>query len=254
MKVYIIGAGPGDPELITLKGKRLIESCPIILYTGSLVPKVHFEGLDSTTEILDSSGMTLEDIMAVLLRAKAENKDVARVHTGDPLIYGSTQEQMKRMDAEGITYEIIPGVSSFLAAAASIKQELTLPELTQTIILSRASGRTPVPDKENLQNLAKIEGTLCLFLSVNLMVKVVRDVTPYYGEDCPVAVVQKASMKEEIIVMGTLKDIVLKVKKAKITSQAMIIISKVIGKEDFKDSRLYAKEFSHGFRKAEVSP
>lgn len=252
MTVYIIGAGPGDPELLTVKGANLIRSCPVVIYTGSLVPKEIFSQCDKEVEVIDSSGMTLDGILDKIKTAHDKGQDVARVHTGDPLIYGSTQEQMRRMVELGIDYEIIPGVSSFSAAAAAIKQELTLPELSQTIILSRASGRTPVPEEEQLKNLAAIKGTLCLFLSINLLLKVVRELSPIYGEDCPVVVVHKASMKDQIIVRGTLKDINGKVKKEKIVSQSMIIVGRVIGENHFKDSRLYASDFSHGYRKAEA--
>lgn len=252
MKVYIIGAGPGDPELITLKGASLISRCPIVLYTGSLVPSEVLACASKDATVLDSSGMTLDDIMRIICDARDHNQDVARVHTGDPGIFGSTAEQMRKMDEAGIQYEIIPGVSSFSAAAAALKKELTLPEMSQTVILTRAEGRTPMPENEDLASLAKHQATMCLFLSVMLLTKVTRNLIPIYGEDCPVAVVYKASCPDQKIVTGTLKDINGKVRREGITSQAMIIVGRVLTATDFAESRLYAKDFSHGFRRAQA--
>ncbi len=207
MKVYIIGAGPGDPKLITVRGAELIASCPLILYTGSLVPTAVLQTARADAEIMDSSSMNLDEIMAVIERAHAAGQDVARVHTGDPSIFGSTAEQMRRMNALHIPYEIIPGVSSFSAAAAALGRELTLPELSQTVILTRAEGRTPMPELEQLADLAKHQATMCIFLSVMLLTKVTRQLIPVYGPDCPVAVVHKASCPDQQIVTGTLADI-----------------------------------------------
>lgn len=252
MKVYIIGAGPGDPDLITVKGAALVARCPYILYTGSLVPRELLARASREAVILDSSGMTLDEIIAVIVAAKAADADVARVHTGDPLIFGSTAEQMRRLDALGIAYEIVPGVSSFTAAAAALSRELTLPEMSQTVILTRAEGRTPMPELEQLADLARHQATMCLFLSVMLLTKVTRQLRPVYGGECPVAVVHKASCPDQIIVRGTLDDINGKVRAAKITSQAMILVGRVLTAEDFAESRLYAKDFSHGYRHKEV--
>src|SRR5579871_4819700 len=186
MKVYIIGAGPGDPGLITVKGAELVARCPVVLYTGSLVPREVVARARPDARVLDSSGMTLDEILAVIVEARDRDEDVARVHTGDPMIFGSTAEQMRRMAALGIAYEIVPGVSSFTAAAASLGRELTLPELTQTIILTRAEGRTPMPPREKLEDLARHQATLCLFLSITLLDEAARSLAPAYGEDCPV--------------------------------------------------------------------
>lgn len=248
MKVYIIGAGPGDPKLITVRGAELIEQCPVVLYTGSLVSKAVIARADKNALVLDSAPMDLDEIMDVLIKAKADNHDVARVHTGDPSIFGSTAEQMRRMQKEGIEYEIIPGVSSFLASAAVLGKELTLPELSQTVIISRCEGRTPVPDKEKLSLLAEHQSTLVLFLSVAMMDKIVDELSPHYGKDCPVAVVQRATCPNQLIVRGTLNDIADKIKQAKIESTAMIIVGRVLTSTDFADSKLYSPEFSHGFR------
>jgi len=249
MKVYIIGAGPGDPDLITVKGARLIAECPIVLYTGSLVPAEVLRGARADAQVLDSSGMTLDQITEILVRAKENNQNVARVHTGDPSIFGSTAEQMRKMRGLGIEYEIIPGVSSFSGAAASLGRELTLPELSQTIIITRVEGRTPMPDGEKLAELAKHKATLVFFLSITLVRQICEDLTPVYGSDCPIAIVHKATMADERILLGTLGDIEEKWKASGIRSQAIIIVGRVLTAEDFADSRLYAADFFHKFRK-----
>jgi len=253
VKVYIIGAGPGDPELITVKGAKLIERCPIVLYTGSLVPKEVIAYASKEARILDSSSLDLNQIVAILKEAHEKNQDVARVHTGDPSIFGSTAEQIRKMEELGIPYEIIPGVSSFVAAAAVLGKELTLPELSQTVILTRAEGRTPMPDLEKLSSLAQHQATLILFLSVTLIRSVVDDLIPHYGKDCPVAVVQKATWPDQKIVHGTLEDITDKVRKAKITATALILVGKVLTSKDFANSRLYDPEFTHAFRNAKTA-
>ncbi|EMO72747.1 precorrin-4 C(11)-methyltransferase [Leptospira santarosai] len=250
MKVYIIGAGPGDPELITVKGARLVETCPVVLYTGSLVPKAVVERARKDAIVLDSSNMVLDDIISVILKAKENDQDVARVHTGDPSIFGSTAEQIRKFDSLNIEYEIIPGVSSFTAAAATLGKELTLPEVSQTVIITRTEGRTPMPEKERLEILAQSGATLILFLSVLHIRKIVERLAPYYGEKCPVAVVQKATWPEQKVIVGTLSDIVEKVKEAKIFSTAIIFVGSVLNCHDFADSKLYSADFSHGFRKA----
>ena len=252
MKVYIIGAGPGDPDLITVKGCKLVETCPIVFYTGSLVPKAVIERAKDDALVLDSSGMDLDEIMEVFKKAKKENKDVARVHTGDPMIYGSTAEQMRRLDNLEIEWEVIPGVSSFVASAAAIGKELTLPETSQTIILTRMEGRTPMPEGEKLADLAKTGATLALFLSVGLIKKVVDELKTIFDDNHPVIVVQRASWPDQKIVRGDLSDIVKKVKNEKIKSTAIILTGKVFNTEDFPDSRLYASDFTHNFRQAKV--
>jgi precorrin-4/cobalt-precorrin-4 C11-methyltransferase len=251
MKVYIIGAGPGDPGLITVKGAELVARCPVVLYTGSLVPPEVVERARADAKVLDSSGMTLDEIVAVMVAAREADHDVARVHTGDPSIFGSTAEQMRRLHALGIAYEIVPGVSSFTAAAAALGRELTLPELCQTVILTRAEGRTSMPEKEKLADLAKHQATLALFLSITLLDEVARDLIPSYGADCPVAVVHKATWPDQTIVSGTLADIAQKVKAAGIKSTSMVLVGRVLTASEFADSRLYAADFSHGYRKAQ---
>jgi len=248
MKVYIIGAGPGDPELITLRGARLVETCPVVLYTGSLVPEAVIARARPDARVLDTSSMNLDEIVAEVAAARDRDEDVARVHTGDPSIFGSTAEQVRRFEKLGIECSVVPGVSSFAAAAAAIGKELTLPELCQTVILTRAEGRTPMPEKEKLDELAKHGATLCIFLSITLLAKVARELRPHYGDDCPVVVVHKASFPDERIVRGTLADIFEKVREAKITSQSMILVGRVLTAEDFADSRLYDPSFRHRFR------
>lgn len=248
MKVYIVGAGPGDPKLLTIRALELIRRCPVILYTGSLVPKIVLEEARHDAAVHDSAGMTLDQIMAVIEVAQANNHDVARVHTGDPSIFGSTAEQMRRMRELGIEYEIVPGVSSFTAAAAALGRELTLPEVTQTVIVTRAEGRTPMPPKERLGELGQHQSTLVLFLSINLLAQVVEELCPHYGVDCPVAVVHRASWPDQQVVEGTLGDIRAKVKALRITSQSIVIVGRVLTCEDFADSRLYAADFHHGYR------
>lgn len=250
MRVYIIGAGPGDPKLLTLRGAELIGRCPVVLYTGSLVPPEVIAHARPDAKVLDSSGMTLDQIVDVIVAARDADQDVARVHTGDPLIFGSTAEQMRRFEALGIAYEIVPGVSSFSAAAAAVGRELTLPELSQTIILTRAEGRTPMPEGEKLADLARHRATLVFFLSITLLGKVARELAPIYGEDCPAFVIHRASWPDQVIVRGTLADIFAKVREAKITSQSIIFVGRVLTATEFADSRLYDPTFSHGYRKA----
>jgi precorrin-4/cobalt-precorrin-4 C11-methyltransferase len=253
VKVYVIGAGPGDPGLLTLRGAELISRCPVVLYTGSLVPPEVVARARPDARVIDSSGMTLDEIVAVMVEARDADQDVARVHTGDPSLFGSTAEQMRRLEAAGIAVEIVPGVSAFSAAAAALGKELTLPELSQTVILTRAEGRTPMPPGEKLAELARHGATLALFLSITLLDEVVQALAPAYGEDCPVAVVHRASWPDQKIVTGTLADIHAKVKAARIRTQSMILVGRVLTATDFANSRLYDPSFSHRFRKARRS-
>jgi len=250
MRVYIIGAGPGDPGLLTLRAAELIASCPVILYTGSLVPRAVLARARPEARVLDSSSMTLDEILAVITAARDAGEDVARVHTGDPVIFGSIAEQIRRLVALGIPYEIVPGVSAFTAAAAVLGRELTLPELSQTVILTRAEGRTPMPAGETLAELGRHRATMALFLSITLLEEVTIALIPSYGADCPVAVVHKATWPDQQIVLGTLGDIRAKVKLAGIRTQSIVLVGRALTAEDFADSRLYAPDFSHRFRKA----
>lgn len=250
MKVYIVGAGPGDPDLITVRGAALIAACPVVLYTGSLVPKAVIDRARPDARVIDSSRLTLDAIVDIMREAHAQGQDVARVHTGDPAIFGSTGEQMRRLDALGIPYEVVPGVSSFSAAAAALGKELTLPELSQTVILTRAEGRTPMPAGENLADLGRHGATLALFLSITLLDEVTAQLIPVCGTDCPVVIVHKASCPDQRIVTGTLGDIKAKAKAAGLRTQSMILVGRALAATDFAESRLYAADFSHRFRKA----
>lgn len=248
MKVYFIGAGPGDPELITIKGKRTIEMSGYCIYAGSLVNPDILKFCSKDTKIYDSASMTLEEIINIIEEAKEDNKDVARVHAGDPSIYGAIQEQMSELDKRGIDYEVIPGVSSFLAAASALKQELTLPGVSQTVIITRIEGRTPVPETEGLEILAKSKATLCIFLSVNEIDKVVNILSPVYGTNCPVAIVYKASWKDEKVIISNLSDVADKITRNDIKKTAIIIVGDVLSK-NFEYSKLYDKHFNHSYRR-----
>lgn len=247
MKVYFIGAGPGDPELITVKGARIISQADTLIYAGSLVNAEVLATAKAGAAIYNSASMTLDEVLAVMKEAIAQGKLVARVHTGDPSIYGAIQEQMDQLDLLGIEYEVIPGVSSFVATAAALKQEYTLPDVTQTVILTRMEGRTGVPSKEKISALAEHNATMCIFLSVQMIGELVQNLQPGYAVDTPVVVVQKASWPDQKIVRGTLADIAEKVKEAGISKTAMIVVSNVFRKE-YSKSKLYDPEFTHEFR------
>ncbi len=252
MKVYFIGAGPGDPELLTLKAKRIIEEADILIYAGSLVNRDILRLAREDAVLYDSSRMSLEEIFEVIQEVKSTPKIVARIHSGDPSIYSALQEQVDWCEKEGIELEVIPGVSSFQAAAASLKQELTLPGVCQTLILTRISGKTEVPIKEDLQKLAKIKATMVIFLSVQEIDRIVDKLTREYRRDTPVVVVERASWSEERKIVGTLENIAKKVKEAGIKRQALIIIGDVL-RRTYRKSKLYDKNFEHGFRKKKGS-
>lgn len=250
MRVYLIGAGPGDPKLLTLRGAELISVCPLVLYAGSLVPREVLAHARSDARVIDSASMTLDEIVDLVREAHERDQDVARVHSGDPSLYGAVGEQIRRFQELGIAYEIVPGVSSFTAAAAALGKELTLPELSQTVILTRAEGRSPMPEGEALQDLARHRATLAIFLSVTLLERVTEALSPAYGSECPVAVVYKASCPDQQIVIGTLADIRDKVKAAGIRSQAMILVGQFLTATDFASSHLYDPKYGHRYRKA----
>lgn len=246
-QVYFIGAGPGDPELITLKGVKAIQRAGIVIYAGSLVNPEILQYAPEGAEIYNSASMDLNEVLAVMERGAREGRIVARVHTGDPAIYGAIQEQMDALTERGISFEVIPGVSSFLAAAAALQQEYTLPDVTQTVILTRMEGRTPVPEREKLAELAAHQATLCIFLSVHAISEVVNELLQGYSADTPVAVVQKASWPEQKIVRGTLSDIAGKVMEAGISKTALIIVGNVF-RGEYEKSKLYDPGFTHGYR------
>ncbi|HOV80610.1 MAG TPA: precorrin-4 C(11)-methyltransferase [Bacillota bacterium] len=247
--VFIIGAGPGDPDLITVKGAKILSDADVVVYAGSLVNPELLEYCKNGAQIYNSAVMTLDEIIALIKEANAAGKKVARVHTGDPSLYGAVQEQMDRLREEGIPFTVIPGVSSFLAAAAAIPCELTLPGVSQTVILTRVEGRTPVPPGEKLAALAAHGATMCIFLSVHMVEHVVAElISGGYPECTPVIVAEKASWPEEKILRGTLKDIAVKVKEAGVTKTALIMVGKAFN-SGYSPSRLYSGDFTHGFRR-----
>ncbi|MDE1889097.1 MAG: precorrin-4 C(11)-methyltransferase [Planctomycetota bacterium] len=241
MKVYFIGAGPGDPELITIKGFKAIQQAAYCIYAGSLVNRELLRSLPVHAKVYDSSSMSLEEMAVVYKEAKERNVDVVRIHSGDPSIYGAIQEQMHVLDELGISYDVIPGVSSFVAAAAVLRQELTLPGVTQTIVITRMEGKTPIPEKEHLSALALATPTLCIFLSVDKIEEITRILMPHYGKDCPVAVVYKATWPDQKIVHAKLLNIADKVKQEAISKTALVIVGRVLEKE-FKRSVLYSQD------------
>lgn len=245
--VYFIGAGPGDADLITIKGRKKIEEADVVIYAGSLVSKEHMSFCKKECEIYNSASMTLEEVIEVMVKAEKENKMVVRLHTGDPAIYGAIKEQMDELDKHHIAYEVIPGVSSFTAAAAAIKKEFTLPSVTQTVILTRVEGRTPVPETEDLEKLASIGASMAIFLSISMIDKVVEKLRRGYGRNVNIAVVERATWEDERAIIGTLDDIAEKVKEAGITKCAQILVGDFIAC-DYDKSLLYDKSFTHMFR------
>ena len=252
--VHIVGAGPGDPELITVRGQKLLSEADIVIYAGSLVNAELLKFCKPEAEIYNSAQMMLEEILHVITLAEKSGKTTVRLHTGDPSIYGAIQEQMDAMTERGIEFDVTPGVSSFLAAAAALKQEDTLPGITQTVIITRRGGRTPVPDTESLKKLAQHQTTLCIFLSVNLLAEVKQDLlSAGFKSSTPIAVVYKASWPgEEKIIRGRLDTIVDQVRAANIDRTALIIVGHCLNskKEHYQKSNLYSPKFGHMFRSA----
>ncbi len=255
-KVWFVGAGPGDPDLLTVKGRRLIETAGAILYAGSLVDQAATLHASADCATRDSKDMTLEEITAWLIDAASHCEHVVRLQTGDPTLYGALVEMGRALDAAGVAWGVVPGVSSAMASAATACETLTLPEVTQTVILTRVAGRTPMPPGEELEALAAHHSTLCIYLSITLLHEVQRALRAAgWAEDAPIVVVQKASWPgEEKIVRGTLADIKRRCQDEKIGSQAMIIASPAIGARYWQDvarSKLYDPDFSHRFRRAQ---
>ncbi len=250
MQVYIVGAGPGDPELITVRGQKLLKKADVIIYAGSLVNPAILNVAKAGAEIFNSASMTLPEVIAKIDESVKAGKTVVRLHTGDPAIYGAIQEQMDELKKRDIEFEVVPGVSSFLATAAALKQEYTLPDISQTVIITRSEGRTPVPDRESLRSLAAHRATMCIFLSVHMMREVVEELTAGgYEPSTPIAIVHKASWPEQKIIRATLETIADKVQEEGISRTAMIVVGDCLD-TDYSLSRLYAPEFSHMFRKA----
>ena len=247
-KVIFIGAGPGDPDLITVKGRKVIENADVIIYAGSLVNKEVLAPSKESCEIHNSAYLNLEETHEIIRKAVGDGKLVARVHTGDPSIYGAIGEQIRELKKEDIDYEIIPGVSSLFGTASVLEAELTLPEISQSVIITRPEGRTPKPDGESISSFSKHHATMCIFLGIGMIDKVVGELLEGYEETTPVAVVKKATWPDQEIIRGTLKDIAGKVKEANITKTAMIIVGDVLDPGDFNPSKLYDKNFKHEYR------
>ena len=249
MKVYFIGAGPGAADLITLRGARLLGRVDMVLYAGSLVPTDMLQHCRADAELIDTAQLDLEQQQACYLRAKATNSDVVRLHSGDPAIYGATAEQMRRLDALGIDYEIVPGVSSFTAAAAAIGCELTKPEVSQSVILTRVSGRaSAVPELESIARLAEHRATMCIFLSGPHLKKIVADLSLHYPQETPVNLVYRASWPEQKIYQGTLGTVLQDTKRGAWNLTTMMLVGAALDKNVAAESSLYSKDFTHLFR------
>ena len=247
MTVYFIGAGPGDPELITVKGQRLIRSCPVIIYAGSLVPAAVLEG-HQAQQVVNSAELNLEQIIALIKAADANGQDVARVHSGDPSLYGAIGEQIRCLRELGIAFEIIPGVTATAACAAILGAELTLPDISQTVILTRYAEKTVMPAGEDLASLAQHKATMAIHLGVKNLENIVAELTPHYGSDCPIAVIHRASWPDQDWVQGTLADIAAKVQAKGFKRTALILVGRVLASDNFSDSSLYRAGHAHLYR------
>ncbi len=248
MTVHFIGAGPGDPDLITVKGRRLIETCPVCLYAGSLVPEAVVAMAPGV--VMDTAPMTLAETHEEIVKAQAAGQDVARVHSGDPSLYGAIAEQIRLLKAEGIDYEITPGVSAYAAAAAAMGQELTIPEVAQSLILTRISMKsTSMPEGEDLETFGKSGATLAIHLGIRHLREIERKLTPLYGADCPVVVAYRVGWPDQMFIRGSLSDIHGKVRDAKITRTALVFVGKALSEtQDFVDSALYDGARPHVLR------
>jgi len=252
-KVYFVGCGPGDPDLITIKAKKLVQKADVIVYSGSLIPSEILK-YNKKGKKHDAAKLVREEILDLLLKNSKKGKTVIRLHDGDPAIYGAIREQIDNLEKEGIESIVVPGVTSFLASAAALGTQLTLPGITQTMIITRAESRTKVPKREKISELAKHQATLIFYLSVHLLDKISKEaIAGGYKKSTPVAVVYKASRKDQKIILGTLTDIAKKVRDEKIRMTAIVIIGDVIKPKSYEYSKLYDKTFSHGFRKAKKS-
>ncbi|MEV5412808.1 precorrin-4 C(11)-methyltransferase [Thermopolyspora sp. NPDC052614] len=243
MTVYFIGAGPGAADLITVRGLRLLQTTPVCLYAGSLVPRELLDACAPGARLVDTADLTLDQIIGEIADAHARGCDVARLHSGDPSIFSAVAEQMRRLDAIGVPYEIVPGVPAFAAAAASLRRELTVPGVAQSVILTRTAARaTPMPPGEDLATLGASGATMVLHLAVQRIEAVVADLLPVYGPECPVAVVAYASRPDEIILRGTLDDIAVRVRGAGVKRTAVIVVGRALTAAEFPDSHLYSAE------------
>ena len=249
MSVYFIGAGPGAPDLITVRGLELIKRCPVCLYAGSLVPEEIVAAAPDDALVMDTAPMHLDDIMKEMIEAHERGEDVARVHSGDPSIYGAIAEQMRRLDAAEIPHEVVPGVPAFAGVAARLKTELTLPEIAQTIVITRTAGKaSSMPEGEELEILGQSRATLAIHLSVRNLNYVRQALEPYYGDDCPVVLAYRATWPDELYIKTTLAEMKDEARKAKITRTVLIMVGKVFGEAEFRDSDLYNPDYAHVLR------
>jgi precorrin-4/cobalt-precorrin-4 C11-methyltransferase len=249
MTVHFIGAGPGAADLITVRGLRLIAKCQVCLYAGSLVPAEIVRAAPAGARVIDTAPLHLDEIIAEIAAAHAQGLDVARVHSGDPSIYGAIAEQMRRLDRLGIPYDVTPGVPAFAAAAAVLNSELTLPEIAQTVILTRtAMQASPMPPGEMLEGLGRSGATLAIHLSIRNLGYIERALTPHYGADCPVVVVYRVTWPDQQIIRGTLSTIAVRVRAAKLTRTALVLVGPVLGAHEFRDSALYDAAHEHVLR------
>ena len=250
MTVHFIGAGPGDPDLITVRGRRLIRRCPVCLYAGSLVPAAVVAEAPDNARVIDTASLTLDEIIAEMRSAHASGHDVARVHSGDPSLYGAIGEQIRRLKAFDIPYDVTPGVPAFAAAAAALGQELTLPDVAQTVILTRTAMKaSAMPESEDLATLARTGATLAIHLSVRNLQRIERELTPLYGADCPAVVAARVGWPDEILLRGTLADIGAHVRAAKITRTALVLVGRALDPDvAFRDSALYDPNHAHILR------
>ena len=249
MKVYFVGAGPGDPELLTVKAQRLLAQARLCIYAGSLVNPDLLGLLPANCQRHDSARLNLEEIVVLFQQAHTQDLDVIRLHTGEPAIYGAIGEQMDALDQLGIAYEIVPGISAFQAAAATLRVELTAPEIAQTIILTRVPGRTPMPASEDLARLAQSRATLCIYLSTDKVGALTGTLAEPYGADCPAALVYHASWPDEKVIRGTLADIAGKIAAEQITRTAIFLVGYALARPAPHVSKLYDKDFAHGYRR-----
>ncbi|MEU5852090.1 precorrin-4 C(11)-methyltransferase [Saccharopolyspora shandongensis] len=241
MTVRFVGAGPGAADLITVRGRDVIAASPVCLYAGSLVPEELLAHCPADARLVDTAKLTLDEILAEMLAAHEAGLDVARLHSGDPSVFSAVAEQMRRLDAAGIPYEVVPGVPAFAAAAASLKREFTVPGVGQTVVLTRTSARaTPMPEHEDLATLGRSRATMVLHLAVNRIEQLVDELLPNYGADCPVAVVANASRADEIVLRATLSDIAERVRAAGIVRTAVVVVGQVLTASEFPDSHLYS--------------
>jgi precorrin-4/cobalt-precorrin-4 C11-methyltransferase len=249
MTVHFIGAGPGAPDLITLRGRDLIARCPVCLYAGSLVPKALLDHCPPGARIVDTAPLSLDEIVAEMARATRDGDDVARLHSGDLSIWSALGEQVRRLEALQISYTVTPGVPAFAAAAAALGRELTLPGLAQSVVLTRTSGRaSAMPDSEKLSLFAQSRATLAIHLSIHVLDKVVDELTPHYGADCPVAIVYRASWPDQRIVAGTLATIVAAMQAETVERTALILVGPALRASDFRESALYDVDYQRRFR------